>query len=337
MIFGTWFSIAIAGIGSALADLIGKRGWDKMLFNAAQYSITLLATGLVYNFFSPTGTAITSINDYIIPFIFAALTYILVNFTLVSVIVSLSNRIHLLDVIKMDLGMMGLFLASLAPMGFLMTILYTTEPWSVVLILPPLALAHNGFKNYLQLRSQTKTTIELLAEVVDNRDPYTAMHSHRVAEYVDQITKQLNMSYEHCENIIIASRVHDLGKLAIRDAVLLKPGKLTVAEYDEMKAHPEVGYQILSPLEMYKQSLSIVLYHHERFDGKGYPLGLEGNAIPLGARILAVADSYDAMTSDRPYRKAMSKDEAIKELKANKGTQFDPKVVDTFIGVLRKS
>jgi len=235
---------------------------------------------------------------------------------------------------KMDLGMSVLFLTSLAPISLLMVILYSREMWSVVLILPPLALAHNGFENYLKLRKQTRETIEFLADVVDKRDPYTASHSYRVANYVERIAKEMQLPYEQIERLVMAGRVHDLGKIGINDRILQKPNKLTDSEYKDMKTHPEIGYQVLSPLEMYKDILNIVLYHHERVDGKGYPRSLNSKNIPMGAKIIAVADSYDAMTSDRPYRKAMNEEDAIQELINCRGSQFEADVVDAFVRVL---
>lgn len=331
MIYGPWFSIIVAALGSAITDIASKRGIIKALFNSAQYSITLWVTGAIYSIFAQPSPKEFVISQHIIPFIIAALTYVTVNFLLVSIIVSLYHQLPLLTIIKMDLGMILLFLTSLAPISLLMAILYTNEPWSIVLILPPLALAHNGFENYLKLRKQTKATIELLADVVDKRDPYTASHSFRVANFAEQIAKEMGLSYEQIKNISMAGRVHDLGKIAIRDDVLLKPGRLTDSEFKEMKAHPSIGYEILSPLKMYKEVLHFVLYHHERLDGKGYPKGVNVHSIPLGARILTVADSFDAMTTDRPYRKALSQNEAIEELLKNRGTQFDPLVVDAFV------
>lgn len=336
MIFGIWFSVVASGLGSAFADAYTKRGWQKVLFNTAQYSLTLFLTGTVYEKFTYDTSNGFSITEQIIPFILASGTYVVVNFLLVAVIVSLSHRIPLLDAIKMDIGMIILFLTSLAPLSLLMVILYNREMWSVVLILPPLALAHNGFENYLKLRKQTRATIEFLADVVDKRDPYTASHSFRVANYALKIGQELGLQYEQVERLVMAGRVHDLGKVGISDYILQKDKKLTELEYKEMKTHPEIGYQILSPLEMYKDVLNIVLYHHERADGKGYPRSLYGKNIPLSAKIISVADSYDAMTTDRPYRKAMKEEEAIKELLNNKGTQFDADVVDAFVRILER-
>ncbi|KJS78757.1 MAG: hypothetical protein JL56_00720 [Desulfotomaculum sp. BICA1-6] len=337
LIYGTWFSIIVSGIGSILTDIIGKRGWDKTLFNCSQFSISTLVAGLIYNYLNVKLNVLTgevfTISEHIMPFLLAAFVYISLNFILVAIIVSLSYKINLFSVIKKDLGMVSLFLFSLAPMSLLMVVLYTNEPWSVILIVPPLALAHNGFENYLKLRKQATTTIELLADVVDRRDTYTASHSSRVANYAEKIAQEMGLPYEQVENLGMAGRVHDLGKVAVDDSILQKPERLSDNEFRLMKTHPETGYNILSPLDMYKDLLSYVLCHHERMDGKGYPQGLSGHNIPLGARILAVADSFDAMTSDRVYRGAMSGEEAVEELVANKGKQFDPEVVDAFLRV----
>jgi len=336
MIYGTSFSIIVSAVGTALADIIGKRGWQKVIFNSSQYSISLLAAGTVYEKFISASVQFNVIDEHILPFIFAATTIVVINFLLVAIIVSLSYRMPLLDVIKMDVGMIALFLVSLAPMSLLMAILYTNKPWSIILILPPLALAHNGFENYLKLRKQTRSTMELLADAVDKRDPYTASHSARVAGYAQKIAKEMGLPYQQIEDISMAGRVHDLGKIGVKDFILQKNGRLTEEEYKEMQSHPQTGYNILSPLKMYKDVLLFVLYHHERIDGKGYPYGLDAKRIPLGARILAVADCFDAMTTDRPYRKAMSAEEAFKELINNSGSQFDPGVVQAFIRIWEK-
>jgi len=336
LIHGTWFCIVVSSVGSVLTDILGKRGWQKNIFNCSQYSISIFAAGTIYSKLSPQTKEIFVINEHIIPFVFTAFTDIVFNFLLVAIIVALSYKIPLFSVIKKDLGMVALFLFSLAPMSLLIVVLYTNEPWSVILILPPLALAHNGFENYLKLRKQARTTIELLADVVDRRDTYTASHSSRVADYAEKIATEMGLPYEQVEKLGMAGRVHDLGKVAVDDSILQKNERLSDKEFKLMRTHSETGYNILSPLDMYKDLLSYVLYHHERIDGKGYPQGLIGNHIPLGARILAVADSYDAMTSSRPYRSAMSEEEAVQELIQNSGKQFDPEIVAAFISVWEK-
>jgi len=145
----------------------------------------------------------------------------------------------------------------------------------------------------------------------------------------------MNLPPDDINEIEIAGQVHDLGKIGTEDRILFKTTKLNDEEYEQIKKHPAIAYRLLSNLKPYKKGAVYVLHHHERFDGKGYPAGLSGSDIPLGARILAVADSYDAMTTDRPYRRALSQSAAVDELRRCSGTQFDPKVIDTFINVLR--
>ncbi|MGI6705536.1 MAG: HD-GYP domain-containing protein [Clostridia bacterium] len=174
----------------------------------------------------------------------------------------------------------------------------------------------------------------MLANIIDERDEYTYDHSDRVAEYARKIAEHLQLPLSTIDEIEMAGRIHDLGKIGIEDKILLKKSKLTEEEFEKIKKHPEIAYRLLKKLKPYKEGVNYVLYHHERMDGKGYPCGISDKAIPLGARILAVADSYDAMTTDRPYRRALSKAEAIEELRRNAGTQFDPTVVDIFIRLL---
>ncbi|MBU1086514.1 MAG: response regulator [Candidatus Omnitrophica bacterium] len=179
-------------------------------------------------------------------------------------------------------------------------------------------------------------TILSLATALESRDKYTHGHSERVEVYSKLIAKQLQSSKmadindQFLENLHIESRLHDIGKIAIPDIVLNKRGKLTAAEHDEIKRHPEESVRILAPLENIKDNIEVIYSHHERYDGTGYPKRKVGNKIPLRARIIAVADAFDAMTSDRPYRDALPDEAAFLELERFKEIQFDPMVVDAF-------
>lgn len=185
-------------------------------------------------------------------------------------------------------------------------------------------------KNYLE-------TIETLALTIEARDLYTRGHSERVTNYAIGIAKELKVEEGLLKIIRYAGRLHDIGKIAIPDGILNKPDKLTTAEFAEIKTHPTKGAELVEPLEFLRDTVPMIKHHHERFDGRGYPDGLGKMNIPLIARILAVADSFDAMTSRRPYRqKPMNEDQAIEELKKNKGTQFDPEAVDAFIKVIKQ-
>ena len=170
-----------------------------------------------------------------------------------------------------------------------------------------------------------------LSQAVEACDPYTRGHSTRVARMAAEVGLRLDCDETQVALLQLGGALHDVGKLAIRDEVLHKPGPLTFAERDEVRAHPEIGARMVVLDRALRQALPVVLFHHERWDGGGYPTGLAGTDIPLEARILAVVDSYDAMTSDRPYRAAMSPDRAAEEVDRCAGTQFDPDVAAVFL------
>lgn len=197
------------------------------------------------------------------------------------------------------------------------------------------AIAIENARLYMRLEDSYLSTIIALSAAVEARDSYTVGHMHHISEYSTSIAKELGLSNEEIADIRIAGLLHDLGKIGIPDNILLKPGKLSKAEYDIMKSHPTVGVRIIESIESLKTSSVIIESHQEQYDGSGYPRGLKGTEIPLGARILAVADAFDAMTTTRPYRKAMSYKEAFEEIKRCSGTQFDPEVVKHFTRVLK--
>jgi diguanylate cyclase (GGDEF)-like protein/putative nucleotidyltransferase with HDIG domain len=175
-----------------------------------------------------------------------------------------------------------------------------------------------------------------LLYVVDNKDHYTFKHSQEVSKIATILGREIGLSKEDLEILELAGKLHDIGKIGIPSNILRKPASLTEEEWKIIKEHPRLGVLILSQLPKMEQLFHSILYHHERYDGKGYPNGKKGEEIPLFARILAIADAYSAMTSDRPYRKALSKEEIINELKKNAGKQFDPKLVEKFIELIEK-
>ena len=188
---------------------------------------------------------------------------------------------------------------------------------------------------YEDLKETYMRTIKALAHAIDARDHYTFSHSDNVTRYAESIAKEMKVDPAYINDITDACQLHDLGKIGVHDSVLSKPSALTESEFGEIKLHAEKGAQILEPLKFLDHVIDIVKHHHERWDGKGYPDALAGENIPLGARIMSVADSYDAMVSARPYRKiGLTKNEAIEEIRKNSGTQFDPKVVEAFLKVV---
>lgn len=192
-----------------------------------------------------------------------------------------------------------------------------------------------------QFHTQKNNKTELImaiSKLLDSRDTYTANHSENVAKYSLLIAKELGLSKEQCKAIYIGGLLHDTGKIGVPESILTKPTKLTNDEYETIKQHPVIGYESLKHISSIHSHgiLDMVHYHHERYDGKGYPHGLKEKEIPLTARIMAIADSFDAMTSKRVYNDAKCIDFAIKEIQANKGTQFDPEIADVFLNILKK-
>lgn len=177
-------------------------------------------------------------------------------------------------------------------------------------------------------------TIGILRQTVEAKDPYTRGHSDRVSEYSVLIGKKLGLDDKTLHTLKIGGLFHDIGKIGIPDSILLKESKLDNNEYSQIKNHPSIGAHILGDVEMFKDIIPIVLHHHERFDGHGYPSQLKGNDIPYVARIAAVADTFDAMTSKRSYRNALPLDVVKDEIKRCSGTQFDPSIAEAFLDIL---
>jgi HD-GYP domain-containing protein (c-di-GMP phosphodiesterase class II) len=195
-----------------------------------------------------------------------------------------------------------------------------------------------------KIESQTKQLLEdfikttaVLGELIEIRDHYTGQHVKNVKEISDTVGKKMGLDQNKIEDLKLAASLHDIGKIGISDEILNKKGPLTEKEYEIIKKHPLTGAYAIRNIGRLKSIYKIILYHHERYDGKGYPFGLKENEIPLCSRILSVMGAYDAMTSNRPYRKAMPVDEAIKIIKSEKGKQFDPEVVDAFTSYMSQT
>ena len=184
---------------------------------------------------------------------------------------------------------------------------------------------------YEGLYENILSTLDSMAKILDARDPHTSRHSTRVTELSMRIGKALGLSDEDLDVLKVSASLHDIGKVGVPDKILLKKGKLTVEEMNIIKKHPDIGFDILSSIIPMKKDAEIIRHHHERYDGKGYPMGLKGEDIPFLSRIITLADAFDAMTSDRPYRKALPYSVALQEIKRCRGTQFDPGIVDVFI------
>lgn len=198
------------------------------------------------------------------------------------------------------------------------------------------ASAISNAKLFSDFKELFVNTVSSLSHALEAKDEYTSGHAHRVATFSTVIAKEMGMSLRDIDNVELSALLHDIGKIGVPEGILTKPAKVTDAEFEEIKKHPVHGFKILEPLEHLDEVLPGIMHHHERWDGKGYPDGLKGESIPVTARIVCVTDAFDAMTSTRPYRKALPDEEALKRLKEASGTQFDPQVVDALFRAYEK-
>ena len=336
LVYGPALAMLITALGALIGEIIEKerRSWYKIIFNASQFALSAGIAGIVYQELGGV-ISTTNLTGYIIPALICALTYYFINSSLFVMVIHLAEGISLWSIWKTKLkGIITTYIA-LAPIGFIMAMVYVTIGiWGIILFFFPLILARRSFELYTKMRKVYLETIRALAAAIDAKDPYTKGHSERVAEASIAIAQELNLSDRDIENIEYTALLHDIGKIGIKDKILSKKSSLTNQEFDKIKEHTIMGAKIIEPVDFLKNSYKAIYHHHERYNGKGYPDGIKSEGIPILARIIAVADAYDAMGSDRPYRKKLNKDKILKELKDQSGKQFDPEAVKALISIL---
>lgn len=302
------------------------------IFNVSQTIIKASLMGLIYIY---TGGIIGSFSP--IPTILSMFIGIFINFTLMFIFTSLKINKNITSIWLRNMkGMVGITILSgttgiILALGFL-----SYGYWAVPLFFAPLLLTRYSFKLYLDAKNLYISTIEAFNSAMEAKDPYTFGHASRVQEYAVWLGTAEGLSYSKIEFIKNAAILHDIGKIGISDTILNKKERLTDEEFEEIKKHPSIGSGIIKKVNFLEEISIIIKYHHERYDGKGYPEGLEGDEIPVESSILAIADAYDAMTTDRPYRRSLSKETALEEIKANLGTQFHPDLGQKFIDIMNK-
>jgi putative nucleotidyltransferase with HDIG domain len=337
LVYGPTLAMLITALGALVAEIIeGKKSWYKVIFNTAEYALSAGVAGLVYQY---TGGIIGFQNffKFIFPATLCALTYCLVNSILVTIVISFAQDSKISTVWRVNIKeMIPSYLAE-APMGFLMAIVYVDVGIiGILLFFLPLLLARRSFELYTKMRKVYLDTIRALAAAIDAKDPYTKGHSERVAQLSVALAQDLHLSGRDIENIEYTALLHDIGKIGIDDGILGKNGSLTSEEYKKIKEHTIMGAKIIEPVDFLKNSYQAIYHHHERYNGNGYPDGLKSENIPILARIIAVADAYDAMGSDRPYRKKLSKEKILKEFTEQSGKQFDPQIVNALMLILKR-
>jgi len=337
-------SLAILAVllGTLIAELILR--WDYLSesaskffncvsFNVSQLVVTVTVASVIFKLTGGHPPPYQAIVDFIPP-VLAFLTYVFVNTSLVSGIIHLAEGVSFTYHLKFNLRHLHIQFLSLGVLSILFAVIYSISPAYIVLLLIPLALVHVSLRGYMRLRRQARETFERMTKSLMERDHYTGAHSEDVAALAQRVARELGLPEDEVERIGAAARVHDIGKIAIPDNILLKEDGLTDEEWKAIEQHPVLSAELLKGLEIYDGSIEIIKYHHERWDGSGYPDGLRGEQIPLGARIIAVADTYNALTTDRPYHKAYSKEEALEIIAGMSGKELDPRVVEAFLKVI---
>lgn len=226
---------------------------------------------------------------------------------------------------------------SLILVGIVFAVILHFSPVLSLFVFVPVILSLRAFESVARLRKETIEAVLKLAESIDYRDTGTYEHSQRIADLTRRLCQSVGLMAEHADQVVLASKVHDLGKIGISNEILLKQGPLTMNERHVMQEHPLIGANILSSYSAFKDSVDIVKHHHERWDGTGYPDGLRGTEIPVGSRIVAVVDAFDSMTADRPYRAGMRVEDAVERLKDGMGSQFDTQICAAFLQMLIES
>jgi putative nucleotidyltransferase with HDIG domain len=343
------FPIALAGVlllppsGAALIVVLtavwvqqAGRSWVKAVFNGSMLACSAAAAGVVYELTG--GSHALKVSDFpavLVPALFAAVVYCLVNGLLLAGIIRLTEGVSVVTVWRttfaksisayLGYGLFGLMMAALW---------HTPGGWvTALLILLPLHVSRWVFAQYAREQEAYDATVRALVQAVETKDLYTRGHSERVARAAEMIGRELGLREERIESVKYAAILHDVGKLGVPTRVLQKSEALTESEFASIQLHPVRGLEMVRGIRFLREAYDGILHHHERMDGRGYPAGLRGHDIPEFARIIAVADAFDSMTSTRSYRGARSVDEALGELGRCAGAQFDPLMV----GALQKA
>lgn len=307
----------------------------KTVFNISQYTINSGMAGIAYVIVDKI------INVRLIFYnpvagIAALFVYILSNTFFMAVLMSILLNEKLSNIWKSSFYGMLINILLVSLLGIILAFAYYSYgTGGMLLFFIPLLFARYTFKLYIDMRKNYFDTMNVLVRAIEASDPYTSGHSMRVGAYSEAIAKQLGLPQGKIDLIKSAALLHDIGKIGIDKKILNKDGKLEKDEFDTIKSHPEIGATIISDLSYLSNITEIIRHHHERNDGRGYPDGLDHDKIPLETSILTIADSFDAMTTNRPYRHSLSLETALNEIKINAGTQFNPDIVDDAIIALK--
>jgi putative nucleotidyltransferase with HDIG domain len=332
LVLGPFLAMLIAGGSTMVAQLLGRRAsWHNWAFNGAVHALGAGAAAVTYTTLAERGGDLSSSPLAIVA---AAIVKYAADTTLVDIAVGLQLRrnpiatwwpIHRRDLLPHA----ALYLLALPA-----AVLATSHPWALALFAAPVGMVVLAMRETAGLRQRTRIALHELADLVDQRDPFTHGHQQRTAVVAERLARAMRLQPSQVELIREAARVHDIGKIGTADHVLLKPGPLEAHEEADMRRHAEVGAKLLQQLPEFWEGASLVVAHHERPDGKGYPRGLTSPELTLEAQVVAVADAYDAMSNDRPYRPALTWQAARAELVRGRGSQWDQRVIDALTAMI---
>ncbi|MBA3877949.1 MAG: hypothetical protein C0498_13690, partial [Anaerolinea sp.] len=331
---GPFAGALVTLLGSTeLRELRGKVPWYGSLANHAGLVLPAVAGGLVIELVRSTSPA-GLIPDFVATVV-GAVAYFALNLVIVSIVVGLKVGKPIRQLLIEDSRGFATSLLALAPLGWLMARMYEQPGagwWTTLLFALPLYTTRVAYHRFVEMRDMFTQTIGALAEAVDKRDPFTSKHSQNVRMISVDIGREMRVSAAELEALEWGGLLHDVGKIGVPDNVLLKQERLTREERMVMNAHPVLGAEIIAPVHRLAAELPIIRHHHEWYNGSGYPDRLMGDEIPKLARLLHVADAFEAMTAARPYRMTpLTSEQALGELRKFAGIQFDPEVVDAFV------
>ncbi len=348
LLFGPAAATLIIALDGLLVSVWAKRrNLHRALFNIGEPAISVFVAAQLFYVVAgvqPLWGASIGLGQLLVPLLLLTSSYFLINSTLSVTANWFETRVNPMQFLRGQSLHTGLnYFASCSFVVLLVLNLDNLTFAAAGVFVPLIVLSYassklstvrveeaNGHLN--ELSQLYLSTIEALALAIDAKDQVTSGHIRRVQLHSVALARELGVTdHREINAIEAAALLHDLGKLAVPEHILNKPGKLTPVEFEQMKTHAAIGADILSTIEFPYPVEPIVRHHHEMWDGKGYPEGISGEAIPLGARILSVVDCFDALTSDRPYRRALSREQAIAVIVERRGTQYDPRVVDTFV------
>jgi len=336
----SWLAVVGVGVSHLTAAIIARRNPVKTLFNIAQLALAMSIAILGY-LAAGGRTVLTSedllaagANSLVVPFVVMVALLFTVNSWAVSAVIASSQDRRVLDVWKQNArASMVNDLLSSPVVWFLAWTYLRFGPWGVAFFTLPLLGVRQLYMTNHQLEQVNRDLLELMVKAIEARDPYTSGHSRRVAHYARLIARAIGLNGREVERVAIAALLHDVGKIhEVYAPILQKPDRLTADEWAVMQTHPIKSAELVSTVSHLRDIVAPVRNHHENWDGSGYPDGLAQEEIPLGARIVLFADTIDAMTTDRPYRRAMTEAQVRAELLKHRGTQFDPNICDRLLG-----